>query len=83
MPLPEGRNANDAPGAIADAKDQIDGALFSVADVSNDALDASAALPLAIELPEGMIFDMTGEQYTRDLASPALFPCHRRLSDPS
>ena len=64
----EGRNADDAPGTIADAKERIDAALTFLADLLNDALDESATLSIAIELPGGMIFDLTGEQYVRDWA---------------
>lgn len=64
----EGRRAGDAPGTIADAKARIDGALSYLADLPADALDAGADLSIAIELPGGMAFDMTGEQYARDWA---------------
>lgn len=69
----EGRNASDAPGTIADAKARIDGALSYLADVPGDALDAGADLPVAIELPGGMTFDMTGDQYARDWALPQFY----------
>ncbi len=69
----EGRNAGDAPGTIADAKERIDAALSFLANVSSDALDASTTLPIAIELPGGMTFDMTGEQYARDWALPQFY----------
>ncbi len=69
----EGRNADDAPGTIADAKERIDAALTFLADLSNDALDESATLSIAIELPGGMIFDLTGEQYVRDWALPQFY----------
>jgi len=69
----EGRNAGDAPGTIADAKERIDAALSYLADLSSDALDAGAVLPIAIELPGGMTFDLTGEQYARDWALPQFY----------
>ena len=69
----EGRNAGRAPGTIADARERIDGALSFLAAVQHDALDAGAALPIAIELPGGMAFDMTGEQYARDWALPQFY----------
>lgn len=69
----EGRNAGDAVGTIADAKERIDAALSFLADVSSDGLDAGATLPIAIELPGGMTFDMTGEQYARDWALPQFY----------
>lgn len=69
----EGRNAGDVPGMIADAKERIDAALSFLANVSSDALDAGTTLPIAIELPGGMTFDMTGEQYARDWALPQFY----------
>ncbi len=69
----EGRNAGNAPGTIADAKKRIDTALSFLADVSDDGLDSGATLPIAIELPGGMTFDMTGEQYARDWALPQFY----------
>lgn len=69
----EGRSSGDAPGTIVDAKERIDGALSFLADVSDDALGAGADLPIAIELPGGLTFDMTGEQYARDWALPQFY----------
>ncbi|WP_428969065.1 DUF1993 domain-containing protein [Sphingomonas sp. Xoc002] len=69
----EGRNASSAPGTIADAKARIDDALTFLADVPGDALDAGRDLPITIELPGGMTFDMTGEQYLRDWALPQFY----------
>ena len=69
----EGRNAGDAPGTIADARERIESALSFLADVPDDSLDAGETLPIAIELPGGMTFDMTGEQYARDWALPQFY----------
>lgn len=69
----EGRNAGDVPGTIADAKARIDSALSYLADLPSDALDAGADLSIAIELPGGMAFDMTGLQYARDWALPQFY----------
>ena len=69
----EGRNAGDAPGTIADARRRIDDARAFLADVSGDALDAGAALPITIEIPDGITFAMTGEQYARDWALPQFY----------
>ncbi|BCI72147.1 hypothetical protein SPKIRA_29770 [Sphingomonas paucimobilis] len=69
----EGRNAGDTPGTIADARTRIDEALSFLATVSSGVLDAGADLPMAIELPDGMTFDMTGEQYARDWALPQFY----------
>jgi len=37
-------------------------------ELGSDALDAGAERSITLELPNGIIFDMTGEQYARDWA---------------
>lgn len=69
----EARNAVEVPGTIADAKVRLECALSFLADVPNDGLDAGAERSIAIELPGGMTFDMTGEQYARDWALPQFY----------
>lgn len=69
----EGRNAGDAPGSIADAGRRISDALSFLGGVMPEALDAGTSLPIAIELPGGITFDMTGEQYARDWALPQFY----------
>lgn len=64
--LEEGRNAGDKPGSLADAQARIDETLTLLASLGPDALDAMAARPLAHELPNGMILDLSAEQYARD-----------------
>ena len=68
----EGRNAGEAPGSIVDARARIDEAL-SFLDGVADALDAGASLPIAITIPGGITFEMTGEQYARDWALPQFY----------
>lgn len=64
----EGWNANAQPGTWADAKARIAEALALLDSLSPNALDEGGALPIALELPNGVVFDMTGEQYARDWA---------------
>ncbi len=64
----EGQNAGEHPGSIADAQARIGDALSLLEDLGSDALDAGAERSITIELPNGIIFDMTGEQYARDWA---------------
>lgn len=64
----EGQNAGEQPGSISDAKARIAEALSVLDDLSEDALDAGAERSIVLEIPGGMIFDMTGEQYARDWA---------------
>jgi uncharacterized protein len=64
--LEEGRNAGDRPGSIADAQARIDQTIALLDGLAPDALDANADQPLAHELPNGMILDLSAEQYARD-----------------
>lgn len=63
-----GRNAGEQPGNLADAKARIAQALSFLDSVEPDALDAGAQRQITLALPNGIIFDMTGEQYARDWA---------------
>lgn len=69
----EGQNAGERPGSIAEAQTRISEALSFLDGLDADALDAGAQRGIAIELPNGMIFDMTGEQYARDWAIPQFY----------
>ncbi len=69
----EGQNAEDHPGSISDAQARIKQALSLLDDLEPDALDAGAGRQIAIELPNGMIFEMKGEQYARDWAMPQFY----------
>jgi uncharacterized protein len=69
----EGRAAGEAPGSIADARSRIGEALSFLETLPADALDSGMELPIAIELPGGITFDMTGEQFARDWALPQFY----------
>ena len=71
--LEEGRNGGERPGTIAEALHRIDEALVFLNTVAPDALDNGAGRPLALELPMGIAFDLTAEQYARDWALPQFF----------
>ncbi len=62
----EGRNAGEHPGSLADAKARIAEALVLLEELEPGALDEGGQRAIALELPNGMTFDMTGEQYVRD-----------------
>ncbi len=64
--LNEGRQAVKQPGSIADAYARIDETVALLNSLAADALDAKADMPIAHELPNGMVFDLTVEQYARD-----------------
>lgn len=66
----EGWNAGERPGSMADAQARIADALSLLDGLATDALDTGADRPIILELPNGMIFDMTGAQYARDWALP-------------
>lgn len=70
----EGRNAAERPGTIAEAQSRIAETLAEVKVASIDHgrwIDPAAAVELA--LPQGLIFDLTAEQYSRDWALPQFY----------
>ncbi|WP_225007098.1 DUF1993 domain-containing protein [Novosphingobium percolationis] len=71
--LNEGRDAGEAPGTLAQAKARIAEALALLDGLGADALDAEADAPIAHALPNGMIFDLTAEQYVRDWLLPQFY----------
>ena len=67
--LDEGRNAGERPGTIAEARARIDQALAFLDTLPADALDAQPGeQPLVLDLPNGMTFDLTRDQFARDWA---------------
>ena len=64
--LNEGRDATDRPGSMADAHARIAETIAIVAAAGVPEVDP--ATPIAHALPQGMVFDLTAEQYVRDWA---------------
>jgi hypothetical protein len=64
--LEEGRNAGERPGSLVNAQSRIDETIALLNSLAPNALDANADKPLAHELPNGMILDLSAEQYARD-----------------
>lgn len=64
--LDEGRNGGERPGSIADAQERIKLTVAQLDRLAPDALDVDPATPIAHALPNGMVFDLTAEQYARD-----------------
>ncbi len=64
--LEEGQNADNWAGSLSDAQARIDQTLALLGDLVPDALDANLDRPIVLELPTGMVFDLTAEQYARD-----------------
>lgn len=71
--LNEGRAAGERPGTLADARARIAETLTMLDGLPAGALDADPATPIAHALPNGMIFDLTPEQYARDWALPQFY----------
>lgn len=69
----EVRNSGDAPGTLVEARAVLAHALEVLGALGPDALDAGADRAIALELPNGMAFDMTGDQYARDWALPQFY----------
>lgn len=64
--LDEGRNAGEQPGSISDAQARIDETIMLLDELAPGVLDADPDRPIAHTLANGMIFDLTAEQYARD-----------------
>ena len=69
----EGRNSGERPGSIADAQARINEALAILDSLIPDALDADPDRAIVHEIPNGMIFDLTAEQYARDWTLPQFY----------
>ena len=69
----EGQNAGDKPGSLADAQLKITNALTFLDGLESDSLDSGGQREISLELPTGMIFDMSGEQYLRDWAQAQFY----------
>lgn len=69
--LDEGRNAGERPGSIADAQARIAETIALLDSLALAALETDGAI--AHELPNGMIFDLSAEQYARDWALPQFY----------
>ena len=65
--LEEGGNAENLPGSLRDAMARIAQTIAMVSAFSNDAASDESGL-IAHELPNGMVFDLTEAQYSRDWA---------------
>src|SRR3954454_10366239 len=67
--LNEGRNAGERPGTLAEGLARIDQALVFLDTLDADPLDqAPEGQPIVLDLPMGMVFDLTREQFARDWA---------------
>jgi len=71
--LDEGRDAGDRPGGIAAAQARIAETLAMVTAAAQNMAAIDPAAPIAHALPQGMVFDLTAEQYVRDWALPQFY----------
>jgi uncharacterized protein len=71
--LEEGRNGAAAPGTLADAQARIRDTLSHLASLPSGALDSKGSLAIAHDLPNGMVFDMTGAEFARDWSLPQFY----------
>jgi uncharacterized protein len=69
----EGVRSNEQQGTFAQAQAHIAQTIALLAALSADALDASATRQIALDLPNGVVFDMTGEEYARDWCLPQFY----------
>ena len=71
--LDEGRNAGERPGTIAGASARIAETLALLEKLRADMPAIDPAAPIAHALPQGMVFDLTAEQFVRDWALPQFY----------
>ena len=71
--LDERRNGAERPGSFADAQARIAEAVAAVEAVAADMPVVDPAAPIAHALPQGMVLDLTAEQYVRDWALPQFY----------
>lgn len=64
--LDEGRQAVKSPGSLAEAYARINQTVALLEVLAADALDVAGDKPIAHELPNGMVLDLTADQYARD-----------------
>lgn len=69
----EGWNAGDRPGSLAEAQARIAEAIAFLGTIGPEALDAGATRPIALDLPNGMVFDLSGEAFARDWSLPQFY----------
>ena len=71
--LDEGRNGGGHPGTLIEAKARIAEAVAIVETLAAEPIDEDEKRLIAHDLPTGMIFDLTAEQYVRDWTIPQFY----------
>lgn len=66
--IAEGRGAQANPGSLAEAKARIEETIALVRSLSQPTAHKPGDAAIAHEIPNGMVFDLTVDQYARDWA---------------
>jgi len=69
----EGTSAGDQDGSMAEAQKDIADTISYLEGLAADALDAGAERQITLDVPTGIIFDMSGDQYARDWSLPQFY----------
>jgi uncharacterized protein len=69
----EGLKTNAQAGTLEAAQVRIASTIASLSRLEANALDAGIDTPIALDLPNGVVFDMTGEHYARDWCLPQFY----------
>jgi uncharacterized protein len=69
----EGLGSNDQAGSFDAAKARLADTIALLSNLDDDALDSGTDKSIALDLPNGIVFDMTGEQYARDWCLPQFY----------
>ena len=64
--LEEGRNAGERPGSLSDAYCRITETITFLKEHAEESIDTNMNRLVPHELPNGMVFNFTAEQYMRD-----------------
>jgi hypothetical protein len=71
--LNEGQNAGEHPRSLSNALARIDETIALLESLTAGALDANPDSLIAHKLPNGIIFDLTAEQFARDWTLPQFY----------
>lgn len=71
--LDEGRLGGERPGTITDARARIAETLALVERIGSDMPAIEADAPIAHALPQGLVFDLSAQQFVRDWALPQFY----------
>lgn len=69
----QGWNANTDPGTWAQARECLSVAIGTLKDLPAGALDQHGGHTISLALPNGMIFDLSPDQYARDWCLPQFY----------